>query len=107
MAWAPAAISAGASIFNGISGGKAAKKAAAAQTASYDKALGQQQSQFDTSRGDFMPFLQGGQQALGGSMDLLGLHGNDPQAAAIAQLQASPAFTALDRAGTDTLLQNA
>jgi hypothetical protein len=40
-------------------------------------------------------------------MDLVGLHGNDPQAAAIEQLKKSPAFTSLYDTGQDTILQNA
>jgi hypothetical protein len=106
----PAVISGIGSIFSGITGKNGAKKAAQIQSAAMDKAMAQQQAQFDQTRADFSPFLTGGTSALNGSggvMDLVGLHGNDPQAAAIEQLKKSPAFTSLYDTGQDTILQNA
>lgn len=94
------------SVFTGITGKDASKKAQQAQTQSLDKAMAQQQAQFDTTQANFKPFLQAGQQALGGSLDLLGLNGGNPQSAAIAALKASPEFTALYGTGQDTILQN-
>jgi hypothetical protein len=54
-----------------------------------------------------MPYMQAGTNALGGYQDLVGLSGNDPQAAAIAALKGSPGFTSLYDTGADTILQNA
>lgn len=104
---ATAAIGAGASIISGLIGKNGAKKAAAAQTAAINSAIGEQRRQYDQSRSDFMPFLGAGNGALGQTQDILGLNGNDPQAAAIAMLKASPAFTSLYNTGQDTILQNA
>jgi len=103
-------IGAGASILGGILGKGASKKAQAAQTQALNAAIGEQRRQYDTSRQDFSPFLQGGQQALSGQngiMGLLGLQGNDAQSAAIEQLKQSPGFTSLYGTGQDTILQNA
>lgn len=104
---ATAAIGAGASLLSGILGGKGAKKAAKAQTDAINAAIGEQRRQYDTSRADFAPFLSGGGAAFGSAQDLLGLHGNDPQASAIDALKASPGFTSLYDTGQDTILQNA
>jgi len=103
---AQAGIAAGASLISGILGGKGAKKAAAAQTAAYEKGIAEQRRQYDTSRADFMPYMEGGGAALGSSLDLLGLNGAEAQQAAIAQLKGSPGFTSLYDTGQDTILQN-
>lgn len=102
-----AGISAGASLLNGIVGGKSSSKAAKQQLALQQQALNQQNAQYQQSRQDFMPFLTAGTGALGQTQDLLGLNGTDPQSAAIAALKASPGFTALYDTGADTILQNA
>lgn len=104
---ATAAIGAGTSLISGLIGKGGAKKAGKAQERQFNAALNQQNQQFQQTRADNMPWLTAGQQALGASGDLLGLHGNDPMAAAIAALKASPAFTSLYDTGADTILQNA
>jgi hypothetical protein len=101
------AVAAGASLLSGLIGKGGAKKAAAAQTQAINSGIAEQRRQYDQSRGDFMPFLEAGTGALGQTQDFLGLHGADPQAAAIAMLKASPAFTSLYGTGQDTILQNA
>lgn len=95
------------SLFSGITSKKASKKAQKAQENAYQAALAQDQSQFDQTQANFKPFLDAGTGALSGVQDLLGLNGNDVQGSAISALQASPAFTSLDSAGQDAILQNA
>lgn len=102
-----AGIGAGASLLNGIVGGKSSSKAAKQQLALQQQALSQQNAQYQQSRSDFMPFLTAGTGALGQTQNLLGLNGGDPQAAAIEALKASPGFTSLYNTGADTILQNA
>lgn len=58
-------IGAGATIAGGVMGKNSAKKATQAQTQSLDRALALQDSQFQQSRQDLMPWLQTGGQAIG------------------------------------------
>jgi len=107
LAVAAPLIGAGASLLTGILGKGASKKAQNAQNALYQQALQQQQGQFNQTQANFQPYLSSGGAALGSIQDLLGLSGNDPQAAAIAALKGSPAFTSQYDTGVDTILQNA
>lgn len=81
-----------------------------AQTAAGQTALTGQATQNDSAIQSVLatlaPFIQGGQQAFGAQGDLLGLGGNDKQAAAIASLKDSPLFRSLYTTGADTVLQN-
>lgn len=107
----PAIIAAGVGAVGAIGGGliasSGASKAAKAQQASDAAAIAEQRRQYDQSRTDFMPYLNAGTGALGGIQDLLGLHGNDKSAAAIAALKDSPAYQSLYNNGQEALLQNA
>lgn len=107
MAFAPALIGAGTSLLTGILGKGASKKAQSRQDALYQQALTQQQGQFNQTQANFQPYLTSGGNALQSIDTLLGQNGNDPQAAAIAALKASPAFTSQYGTGQDTILQNA
>jgi hypothetical protein len=51
--------------------------------------------------------MDAGKAALPGIEDLMGLNGNDKASAAIAALQASPAYQSLYNNGLETVLQNA
>jgi hypothetical protein len=131
MAAAPL-IAAGASILGGITGGKGAKKAAKIQAAAYEKGLGQQRQQYDTTRSDLEPYRAAGTDALSQIMQLLGLggglagnsagavgavggvlpNGGASGSSAISQqdnviqmLKGSPLFTSQYDTGVDTLLQ--
>lgn len=104
---ATALIPAGASLLTGILGKNASKKADNAQLALQQQALAQQQGQFQQTQANFQPYLSSGGAALQSIMGLLGLNGNDPQQAAIAQLKGSPGFTSQYDTGVDTVLQNA
>lgn len=101
------AIGAGASLLTGILGKNASKKADAAQLALQNRALDQQQGQFDRTEANFQPWLSSGGAALQSIMGLLGLNGNEAQQAAIASLKGSPGFTSQYDTGVDTVLQNA
>lgn len=100
-------IAAGATLLSGLLGKGASKRAQNAQNALYQKALDQQQAQFNQTQANYQPYLSGGGAALASIKDLLGLSGNDPQAAAIAALKGSPGFTSQYDTGRDAILQSA
>jgi hypothetical protein len=99
------------SFIGGLLGGgsekKGINKATAAQMQYLDKAIGEQQREYDTTRSDFMPYMDFGKAGLGPLGDLLGLNGNDAAASAIASLKASPLFQSLFNTGQEAVLQNA
>lgn len=106
---ATAAISAGASLLSGITGGKGAKKAAEAQAAAYQKGIDEQHRQFDVTNANFAPYREAGSKGLASILDLMGLgtNGAAGESSAIDALKASPAFTSLFNTGADTIDQNA
>jgi hypothetical protein len=101
----------GGGILGSILGAKDNKEAIGdatdAQVRAAEMAIEEQRRQYDTSRSDFMPWLETGQEALGSMGDLLGLNGPEAAARAIAALKASPMFTSLFRTGEEAILQNA
>jgi len=111
MAFPLAAAAGIGSAIGGIFGGKGQKKsidkAAQAQLQAAQLGIDEQRRQFDTTRGDLMPWLQAGQAALGAEQDLLGLSGTEDQAAAIAALKGSPLFQTLFDTGEEAILANA
>lgn len=102
-----AGIGAAGSIGGALIAGHSAKKAANAQSDAAQLGIDEQRREFDQSRSDLLPWLNAGQQGLGGMLDILGLNGGDKQQSAINGIQASPQFASLDRAGTEAILQNA
>lgn len=86
---------------------KAIKKATQAQIDAMNKAIAEQQRQFDLTRGDLAPAREALAPSIGGLEDLLGLHGNEASGAAIDQLKNSPLYTSLYNNGLESLLQNA
>lgn len=86
---------------------KASRKAEAALIASYEKGIGEQQRQFDTTRADFAPYRDTGAEALGGLGDLVGVNGDDAQLASIAGVRSDPFYQSLYRNGEEALLQSA
>lgn len=106
-------FSAIASIFSGGQKAKAAKQASDAQVAAAQQGIGAitdqnalNQTNIQQALAGLQPFLQAGQKASGAEGDLVGLNGNDPQAAAIAALQASPLYQSLMQNGQNTILAN-
>jgi len=69
----PTAISAGVSIWNAISGRRAAKKAADQQIAASNKAQGQLDTIYQDTKANMQPFLTTGQQANQTLASLMGL----------------------------------
>lgn len=53
------------------------------------------------------PFVEAGTSSVGGLLDLVGLGGQEAEAAAIARLEESPRFQAIARQGEEAILQNA
>lgn len=74
-------LGAGAMAYSGSQQSKAAGKAANAQTAANQAAIGEQQREFDVNQSNLAPWLQKGSAALGQQADLLGLGGSPDYAA--------------------------
>jgi len=102
---------AGTQIIGGMMGADAQKSAgnaaANAQMQSAQMGIEEQRRQFDALQKLLAPYVQAGTGALAGQQALLGLSGADAQQQAIAGIQNSPQFSALQQAGTNSLLQNA
>jgi hypothetical protein len=86
---------------------KASKKADKAAIAAMEKAIAEQNRQFDVTSGYYEPYRAAGETALGGYGDLLGIGGADKQQAAIDQLKGNPFYQSLYRTGEEAILQNA
>lgn len=99
------------SLVGGLLGGgkqkKASRRAEAAQLEYLNKALAEQQRQFDTTQQNFEPYNNLGRASLGPLGDLTGVNGNDAQGSAIEALRASPFYQSLYRSGEEALLANA
>lgn len=99
--------SVGGSAISASAQSSAAKKAAAAQTAAVDKSVEEQRRQFDAMQALLKPYVSAGKDALSSQLSLIGLGGQEAQAAAISALEAGPEFTALTQSGEEAILQNA
>lgn len=110
MSWVAVGV-AGATLVGGIYSsnqqGKAAERASDAQGAAAQAGIDEQRRQFDAIQQLLHPYTQAGTGALAGQQDLLGLNGQHAQGAAIAGLEGSPQFTALQQQGENAILQNA
>lgn len=113
------------SVVGGITGakqaGKAGQKAGETQAASAQAGIDEQRRQFDAlvklmtpyvtagtgAIGRLAPYEQAGQRAFGQQQALIGLQGQQAQQQAIAALEASPQFQALQEQGENAILQNA
>lgn len=98
-------------IVGGITGSKqqadAASAAAGTQSAAAMAGIAEQQRQFDALQKMLAPFVSAGTGALTAQQDILGLNGNAAQQAAYSGIQSSPAFQALSKSGSDSILANA
>lgn len=110
MSWVSIAV-AGASIVGGVVSSRqqarAGQRAAGAQSDAALAGIDEQRRQFDEIRALLSPYVNAGNMAMIGQLDLLGLNGDDPQQAAIDAIRASPAFTEALKAGETSLLSNA
>lgn len=99
------------SFVSGLIGGNKAKKASknaeAAQLEYLNKAIAEQQRQFDVTRADYAPYLQSGLGGLSGLSDLIGINGADAQTAGLVNVQNSPMLASVIRNGEEALLANA
>jgi len=98
-------------VFGGITGAKQAGKAAEAagrtQAAAAQAGIEEQRRQFDKYVELMSPYVQAGTGALTQQQALLGLGTPDAQQQAIAALESSPQFQALQQQGETAILQNA
>jgi hypothetical protein len=110
MTWGLVAV-AGATLIGGIASsdasGRAADKAAKAQTSASDQNVAEAQRQFDATRELLKPYNTAGTSALTGQQDLLGQNGADAQQKAINGLASSPQMQAMQQQGENAMLQNA
>lgn len=108
------AMVAGAALVGGIASADAQRsagnKAADAQVSSAQAGIAQQNKQFEAVQALLKPYADAGtgpNGSLQAQQNLLGLNGNDPQAAAIEALKKSPQFTSMLATGENSILQNA
>jgi len=104
--WA-AGATLGATVVGGVMSNNAAGNAADAAAGGSKDAMLMQMQTMDRLSKMLKPYRKAGELGLGGQLDLLGLNGNDAQAASIAALEKSPQFTSLVQSGENALLQNA
>lgn len=99
------------SLVGGLLGGgaekKASKKATQQQIDALNKAIAEQQRQFDLTRSDLAPAREALGPSVGGIEDLLGLNGNDKAQSSIEALKNSPVYKSLYDNGLEAVLQNA
>lgn len=101
------ALSAGGGILAAGSASRAANRATDAQTVQAQNSIEEQRRQFDAMRQLLQPYVDAGEPALQGILDLAGLGTQQSQAQAIQQQEQSPFFQSLARQGEDAILQNA
>jgi hypothetical protein len=85
----------------------AISSASEAQQQAAQQMIAEQRRQYDTSRSDFLPFMNFGKTAIGPLGDLLGLNGSGAASSAIAALKNSPLYQSLFNNGQEAILQNA
>jgi hypothetical protein len=99
------------SFIGGLIGGGKAKKASrnaeAAQLEYLNKALAEQQRQFDVTRADYGPLLKLLAPSVEGLADGIGLNGTENQQAFMDLVQTSPALASRIRNGEEAMLANA
>lgn len=99
------------SVVGGITGakaaGKAAEAAAATQAAAAQAGIDEEKRQFDKLVELMSPYVTAGTGAMAEQQALIGLKGQEAQAAAVAQQEQSPIFQALTQQGENAILQNA
>ena len=87
--------------------GQAAQNAAGIQAGAAQQGQAQLQAALQAILQSVAPYTQAGTAALGQQGNLVGINGAEQQAAAIAALQASPQFQALQQQGENRILANA
>lgn len=97
----------GSAVVSGIASSSAASKAAKAQTNASNAQIALQQEQFNRVQELLSPYVEAGDTALQGQLNLIGLGGAQAQQDAINALATSPQMEALTQQGEMGILQNA
>lgn len=97
----------GSALGGAIEGGEAVGEASQAQQQSAQAGIDEQRRQFDEITKLLAPYREAGVGAIGQQQALLGLGAPGAQQQAIAALQSSPQFQALQQQGENAILQNA
>lgn len=106
MSWGFVAVAA-ATVVTGAISADSSRKASNAQKNAANAGINQQNLQFEAVQKLLAPYVTAGTGALSAQQDLIGTNGRDAQGRAIAELQGSPQFTSLLKAGNDNILANA
>lgn len=110
MVWGFIAATVAGSLLSSRAQSRAADSAANAQVESAELGIEEQRRQFDEVIRLLNPFIEastGDNGSLQAQLDLIGLGGEEAQAAAIRSLEGSPQYEALLRSGEESILQNA
>lgn len=102
-----AGIGAAASIYGSSQASKAAKNAAAAQSAGIQKGIDQSQPYYEQGQNYLSPYVSAGQQSNSLLQDITGVNGPEKQQAALAMYQSSPSANLLKNVQDEALRQTA
>ena len=94
-------------LIGGSKAKKASRRAEQAQMDYLNRALAQQQSQFDITRSDYAPATSLLAPSIDGLRNLTGLNGDEAFQAGLDDIRAGPLYQNLYRSGEEALLQNA
>jgi len=94
-------------IYSSSQQGKAAGKAADAQSEASQAGIEEQRRQFDAMQTLLKPYVTAGNQSLTAQQNLLGLNGANAQQQAINGIKAGPAYTSAMQSGANLITQNA
>jgi len=94
-------------IYSSSQQGKAAGKAADAQSEASQAGIEEQRRQFDAMQTLLKPYVTAGNQSLAAQQNLLGLNGTAAQQQAINGIKAGPAYTSAMQSGANLITQNA
>lgn len=94
-------------IYSSSQQGKAAGKAADAQSEASQAGIEEQRRQFDAMQALLKPYVTAGNQSLTAQQDLLGLNGTNAQQQAINGIKSGPAYTSAMQSGANLITQNA
>jgi hypothetical protein len=97
----------GSALGGAIDGRESVEDASQVQQQAAQGGIDEQRRQFDAIQKLLNPYVEAGTSALGGQQALLGLGAPGSQQQAIAALQGSPQFQALQQQGENAILQNA
>lgn len=102
-----ASIVGGSQLLGGVLGAHSANKAAGQQAAAAQAGIDEDRMKFEQMQKLLAPYVNTGNTALTGQMNLAGLSGADAQQQAIAGLASSPQMDAMLKQGENAMLQNA